>query len=60
VAGLLRFLQIERKYTYSYAGAAYASLSKEGYGELEFKPGHKGAGILSYHEPNLKVSFLHS
>ena len=42
---ILQEIEIERKYTYSYAGAAYASLSKEGYGELEFKPGHKGAGI---------------
>lgn len=38
-------IEIEREYTFSYAGAAYASSSKEGYGELKFKNGHKGAGI---------------
>lgn len=42
---ILQEIEIEREYTYSYPGAAYASSSKEGYGELEFKPGHKGAGI---------------
>lgn len=38
-------IEIEREYSYSPAGAAYASMSKDGYGELEFKKGHKGAGI---------------
>ncbi|HFQ61047.1 MAG TPA: hypothetical protein ENK39_01945 [Epsilonproteobacteria bacterium] len=38
-------IEIEREYSYSLAGAAYASISKDGYGELEFKKGHKGAGI---------------
>ncbi len=42
---ILQEIEIDREYTYSLAGAAYASSSKEGYGELEFKPGHKGAGI---------------
>lgn len=38
-------IEIEREYSYSPAGAAYASMSKDGYGELEFKKGHKGAEI---------------
>lgn len=42
---ILQEVEVEHEYTYSYPGAAYASSSKEGYGELEFKPGHKGAGI---------------
>ena len=38
-------IEIEREFTYSPAGAAYASMSKDGYGELKFKKGHSGAGI---------------
>ena len=38
-------IEVEREYTYSLAGALYASSSKDGYGELEFKAEHKGAGI---------------
>lgn len=36
---------IKRDFNYSYAGACYASGSKDGYGQLNFKLGHKGAGI---------------
>lgn len=36
---------IKRDFNYSYAGACYASSSKDGYGQLNFKLGHKGAGI---------------
>lgn len=36
---------IKRDFNYSYAGAGYASSSKDGYGQLNFKLGHKGAGI---------------
>lgn len=42
---ILQEIEVEREYSYSLAGAAYASSSKEGYGELEFKLGHKGAGV---------------
>lgn len=38
-------LEIARDFNFSYAGACYASSSKNGYGQLSFKLGHKGAGI---------------
>jgi len=38
-------LEIARDFNFSYAGACYASTSKNGYGQLSFKLGHKGAGI---------------
>lgn len=45
-----RFEPIEvdysNKITYSYAGACYSTLSEKGYGELPFKLGHEGAGIV--------------
>lgn len=38
-------LEIARDFNFSYAGASYATMSKNGYGQLSFKLGHKGAGI---------------
>ncbi|TVV43110.1 hypothetical protein [Thalassolituus sp. C2-1] len=38
-------LELERKFTYSLPGSMYASSSKSGYAELEFRKGHTGAGI---------------
>jgi len=38
-------VEVNHEYTFSYAGAAYASSSKNGYGELKFKNGHTGVGI---------------
>ena len=43
--GTLLPVEVEREFTYSYPGAAYASMSKPGYGELKFAAGHSGAGI---------------
>lgn len=42
---ILQEIEVESEYIYSYPVAAYASLSKESYGELEFKSRNKGAGI---------------
>lgn len=42
---ILKPIDIHREFNYSYAGAAYASMSKNGYGELKFPAGHTGAGI---------------
>lgn len=45
-----RFEEIEVDHTndikYSYAGACYSTLSENGYGELPFKLGHEGAGVV--------------
>ena len=38
-------IEINQEYSYSYGGSSNATLSKDGYGELVFKMGHKGAGI---------------
>lgn len=38
-------IEIKRDFNYSYAGASYASLTDEGYGELKFKNGNSGAGV---------------
>lgn len=43
--GILQSVEIQREFTYSYPGAAYASMSKAGYAELKFSAGHNGAGI---------------
>jgi len=44
-SGRFEELEIARDYNFSYAGASYASMSKNGHGQLSFKLGHKGAGI---------------
>ncbi len=41
----LILIEEERPYSYSYAGSAYATSSKLGYGELPFKAGESGAGF---------------
>lgn len=38
-------VKIKRDFNYSYAGASYATLTDEGYGELKFKNGETGAGV---------------
>ncbi len=38
-------IEVVSELTYSYKGACAATLSKNGYGELNYKMGHKGAGI---------------
>lgn len=43
--GILKKVEVHQEFNYSYAGAAYASMSKSGYGELKFSAGHTGAGI---------------
>lgn len=43
--GILQPVEVHHEFTYSYPGAAYASMSKTGYGELKFSAGHTGAGI---------------
>lgn len=43
--GVLVPVEVEHDFTYSYPGAAYASASKVGYGNLKFSSGNPGAGI---------------
>ena len=43
--GKLKPIEVERELTYSLPGALYATSTKKGYGELEFRKGHTGAGI---------------
>lgn len=43
--GTLEEVKIKTGLTYSYNGAAQATLSEEGYGNLKFKQGHEGAGF---------------
>jgi hypothetical protein len=43
--GDLEEVEIKGKLSYSYNGAAQATLSEEGYGSLKFKLGHEGAGF---------------
>jgi len=43
--GEFQEIEVQREFTYSYPGAAYASSSKKGYGELKFQAGHTGAGL---------------
>lgn len=38
-------VKVEREFSFSYAGASYATLSDEGYGQLNHKLGHEGAGV---------------
>ncbi|MEP8892481.1 hypothetical protein ABKU60_23790, partial [Enterobacter roggenkampii] len=38
-------LELKREYNYSYAGAANATLSENGYHPLKFKNGIEGAGL---------------
>ncbi|WP_332453958.1 hypothetical protein [Chryseobacterium aquaticum] len=38
-------VELKRDFNYSYAGASYATLTDEGYGELKFKNGETGAGV---------------
>jgi len=44
-SGRFEELELARDFNFSYAGASYASMSKNGYGQLCFKLGHEGAGI---------------
>jgi hypothetical protein len=44
-SGRFEAIEIKRDYTFSYAGACYATLSKLGFGQLKFRMGHNGAGI---------------
>jgi hypothetical protein len=44
--GDLEEIKINGKLSYSSNGAAHASISEEGYGNLKFKLGHEGAGFV--------------
>lgn len=43
---ILEKVEVLSEFTYSYKGASAATLSKNGFGELNYKLGHKGAGIV--------------
>lgn len=45
-SGRFEELSIKRDFNYSYAGASYATLSENGYGEMKYKLGHEGAGVV--------------
>jgi len=46
--GRLESIEIDNsdKINFSYAGACHSSMSEKGYGEMPFKLGHEGAGIV--------------